>query len=137
MLNRAKPSGSSATAGPRVRALWRCGGSVGALTVGLLAASFGPARAEEVAPGAQSQGAGPSIVEGVVVTARKRQELLVNVPVAASTLSNLQLQQYQSNDLTSIGGLLPGVDLQHAGGGTSGAALSIRGVGSLAVDYGN
>ena len=111
------------------------GGSLAALALALVGGPAGTARAADAAAGSTSVSG--ATVEGVVVTARKRQELLVNVPVAASTLSHAQLQQYATNDLTSLGALLPGVDLQQTGGGTSGAALSIRGVGSLAIDYGN
>jgi outer membrane receptor protein involved in Fe transport len=86
-------------------------------------------------PRAETSG-GTAIAE-VTVTALKQHELLVNTPVAASALSYAQLQQYATNDLTSLGAQLPGVELVATGGGGSGASFTIRGVGSLAVDYGN
>jgi len=75
-------------------------------------------------------------VESIVVTARKREERLVDVPVAASVLSVDRINQYAASDLESIGALVPGVSFVHVGGGGSGATLSIRGVGNLAGDYG-
>ena len=46
------------------------------------------------------------------------------------------IDQYQARDLTDIGNLVPGVSFERTGSGNSGAALTIRGVGNLAADYG-
>jgi len=75
-------------------------------------------------------------VEEVVVTARKREERLVDVPVAATVMDTRRVDQYASTDITSIGQQMVGVSLVRQGQGGSGAALSIRGVGNLAGDYG-
>jgi len=72
-----------------------------------------------------------------VVTARRREERLVDVPVAASTLGMKAIERYNSTDLTTIGANVPGVTLLRAGGGGNGGSFSIRGVGNLASDYGN
>ncbi len=122
--------------------IWTFGVSAVALAAALAANA---ARAQGAPPagaaggsssgtGAISQGA--TTISEITVTAAKRQDLLINVPVAASALGYTQLQQYASNDLGAIAAQLPGVELQETGGGTSGAAFSIRGVGQLAQDYG-
>jgi outer membrane receptor protein involved in Fe transport len=96
------------------------------------------ARAQVAGPtAAASKAPDATPIAEVTVTAVKRQDLLVNVPVAASALGYTQLQQYATNDLASLGAQLPQVDLVETGGGNSGASFSIRGVGNLAVDYGN
>lgn len=107
-----------------IRTALLCGGSA----AGLLAAT--PALAQASAStGLQ--------VEEVVVTARKREERLIDVPVAASSLNAEGVQRYNSTDLATVAANVPGVTLSRAGGGGNGAAFSIRGVGNLASDYGN
>ena len=75
-------------------------------------------------------------LEEVTVTARKREERLIDVPVVASVLGSAQLQQYNTTDLEQLDSLVPGVHIYHADGGGAGGGISIRGVGSLATDYG-
>jgi len=77
-----------------------------------------------------------STVAEVLVTARRKEERLIDVPVAATVLTSKDVEQYSAKDLGSIGALLPGVSFVRAGGGGSGATLAIRGVGNLAGDYG-
>lgn len=92
-----------------------------------------PAWAESNTPVA-SDSRGSSIEE-VVVTARKRSERLIDVPVAGAVLSAAALEQYAVADLASIGTQLPQVSLAPAPIG-SGAIFSIRGIGSTAGDNG-
>jgi iron complex outermembrane receptor protein len=109
-----------------IRTALLCGGSIGSL---LLAPP--PAIAQTHAA------AGVSQLQEVVVTARKREERLIDVPVAASALSAEGVERYNSTDLATVAANVPGVTLSRAGGGGNGAAFSIRGVGNLAADYGN
>jgi len=74
-------------------------------------------------------------IQEVVVTARRRAERLVDVPVAVSEVNAQTLQQVPSVSLTQIGNLVPGVSLERMGGGSTGAAFTIRGVGQLAQDF--
>lgn len=74
-------------------------------------------------------------IEEIVVTARKRAERLVDVPVAVSEVNAQTLAEVPTVSLTQIGNLVPGVSLERMGGGSSGAAFTIRGVGQLAQDY--
>jgi iron complex outermembrane receptor protein len=85
---------------------------------------------------AAADGASP-VIEEVVVTARRREERLIDVPVAASTLTAKAIERYNSTDLATVAANIPGVVLNRQGGGTNGASFSIRGVGNLGFDYGN
>ena len=69
-----------------------------------------------------------SLIEEVVVTARKREESLQNVPVAVSALSPSQIEQSGVQTLIDVAKLVPNVELHMVS--QSGAALgaSIRGM---------
>ena len=71
----------------------------------------------------------------IIVTARKRAESLMAVPVVATAISNETLANLQTNDLKSLATMVPGLSL-----GTSilsvGQLVSLRGVGTSALDPG-
>jgi iron complex outermembrane receptor protein len=71
----------------------------------------------------------------VIVTARKRQESILNVPVIETALPAAQLQRYQTQDLKGIATLVPGIKL-----GDSilsiGTQISLRGVGTTTFNPG-
>ena len=71
----------------------------------------------------------------ILVTARKRQESIMNVPVVATALNAEQLQVFQTQDLKGLATLVPGLNL---GGSilSVGTQASIRGVGTSALDPG-
>ena len=77
--------------------------------------------------------AGGVRIEEMVVTARKREERLLDVPVAATALGPAQLQRYTIADLQTIGDQIPNVNIQQGGQG-AGAFLAIRGIGSSNQD---
>ena len=77
-----------------------------------------------------------AVLEEVVVTARRREERLLDVPVSAAVLSAEELDRYRTRDLAELTHRIPGVQISHAGGGGQGGNMSIRGVGGLASDYG-
>jgi iron complex outermembrane receptor protein len=110
-----------------------------ALTLGAMPA-LNPAQAQTTPPGpAQAAAATPAGkvgLEEIVVTARKRKESLIRVPVSETALSSRDLQRYPTNNLQQIGQLAPQVIIAKTGGGGAGASLSIRGVGSSALDAG-
>ena len=91
--------------------------------------SGGPS-ADGQGPGAQGGGVR---LEEMVVTARKREERLLDVPVAATALGPVQLQRYTIADLQTIGDQMPNVNIQQGGQG-AGAFLAIRGIGSSSQD---
>jgi outer membrane receptor protein involved in Fe transport len=102
---------------------------------GGIAAPAAAADAASDATPTAAKGGGVSIEE-VTVTARKREERLMDVPVVASVLGATQLQQYNTTDLEQLSDEVPGVTIYHADGGGGGGGISIRGVGQLATDYG-
>jgi outer membrane receptor protein involved in Fe transport len=91
-----------------------------------------PSTAAAATPTDQAQGGGVRIEE-MVVTARKREERLLDVPVAATALGPQQLQRYTISDLQTIGDQVPNVNIQQSGQG-AGAFLAIRGIGSSNQD---
>jgi outer membrane receptor protein involved in Fe transport len=74
--------------------------------------------------------------EDIVVTARRRDESLLNVPVAITAVGAADINRYAATDLSKIGQLVPQVIIAKTGGGGAGASFSIRGVGSSALDAG-
>jgi iron complex outermembrane recepter protein len=82
-----------------------------------------------------AQAGGNSELEEITVTARKRTESIMNVPVDVQALPASQLQTFQVTELTDLPTLVPGLNF-----GTSllsiGTLVSIRGVGTASQDPG-
>jgi iron complex outermembrane recepter protein len=74
-------------------------------------------------------------VGDIIVTARKRQESILKVPVIQSVLTSDQLDRAQVTDLSDIAGMTPGIVL---GLGTLevGTQISIRGIGTSSANPG-
>jgi outer membrane receptor protein involved in Fe transport len=68
-------------------------------------------------------------LEEVIVTARKRQENVQNVPVAITAISGAQMQRYDLASLENIAAMTPQLVVVRGSSG-SGADLSLRGIGS-------
>lgn len=84
----------------------------------------------------QSADAGGASDGEIIVTARKRNESMVDVPVAISALSAKDIQRYAVADLTQVGQVVPQVIIARSSGAGSGASFIIRGVGSSQGDTG-
>jgi iron complex outermembrane receptor protein len=67
-------------------------------------------------------------VEQIVVTARRREELEQQVPVAMTVLGEKQLESSFNRDLSDITGYAPNVIINPVRVGPSGTAISIRGI---------
>ena len=78
---------------------------------------------------------GATDVEAVTVTARKKEEKLMDVPVAATVLSATTINRYDTTDLISIASIAPGIQVTRTGGGTPGGSIYIRGIGIFGPDY--
>ena len=65
----------------------------------------------------------------IVVTARRRNELLLNVPVAVTAFSGEQLDRQGALDITDIGKTVPDVTLKASRGTNTTLTAFIRGVG--------
>jgi iron complex outermembrane recepter protein len=96
-------------------------------------AALGAAHAQQSPTTAQASSG--SELEEITVTARKRTESILNVPVDVQAISASQLQTFQVTELTDLPTLVPGLNF-----GTSllsiGTLVSIRGIGTASQDPG-
>jgi iron complex outermembrane recepter protein len=93
-----------------------------------------PQEATGPVPAAQAEQSSGDLA-AITVTARKRDESLMAVPVVVTVLSQQTLEKYNATDLTAIGNLVPTVmisDSKVNGGGS----LAIRGISSPANQVG-
>lgn len=107
----------------------------------VLAGAGGVAFAQQPAAPPTPPPPSPSIterseVETVFVSARKVEERAIDTPVSLATLSEVQLQRYNTTDLTQLSSQLPGIIINRAAGGGAGGNFTIRGIGNIATDYG-
>jgi iron complex outermembrane receptor protein len=104
---------------------------LGASLVGVWAAVPAMAQTEPDPPAAVA-GAGAG---EIIVTARKRQESILKVPVVVTAISQERLDQLQTTEITDLPKLVPGLTL-----GQSilsiGTVVSIRGIGTTSQDAG-
>jgi len=96
-----------------------------------LAAFAGPAFAQDepVAPGDAPAAATDDQGEVITVTARRRAESLIDVPIAISAYSGEQLDNEGAIDLTDIADTTPNVTIEASRGTNSTLTVFIRGVG--------
>lgn len=111
---------------------------LGAAGLGLMNAP--PVHAQEASPpaGTQDQArqdASSTSSDEILVTARRREERLVDVPVALTALTGESLNDYAVTDFTDIATLVPSLIAGRAASGTS-ASIFLRGVGSTALSGG-
>src|SRR5512135_3206453 len=71
-------------------------------------------------------------LEEIVVTARKREERLQDVPIAVSAVTSDTIQREQINVVREIAAYTPGLIINSDGGGR--AFVSIRGIGTTLID---
>jgi iron complex outermembrane receptor protein len=101
-----------------------------AVATALGTASMGSALAQETpapAPAVSATG-----VEEVVVTARRREESLQDVPIAVTALSGDQLAESQILAVKDVAAVAPGLNINSDSVGR--AFISIRGVGTTLID---
>jgi len=89
-------------------------GSAAAL---FLAADIGPALAQ---------------IDEIIVTARKREESLQDVPVSIQAIGTAQIDKYQIDSVREIENLVPNLRIQQGGSG-GGGTIRLRGIGSSAI----
>ena len=99
-------------------------------------AAVAHAQSAQSSPPVQLAAAGsPNRLQEVIVTARKRQESILNVPVDEQAIPEGQLQRMHIADLNDVATLVPGLGL-----GKSllsiGTLISIRGIGTTSSDPG-
>ena len=107
------------------------------LYLGVAAAALfaGPAYAQEVpapAPAPNATGAEPQADDpgaDIIISARRRNESLLSVPIAVTALSADKLDKMGAVDLTDIQATVPNTTIKNARGTNSTLAAFIRGVG--------
>jgi outer membrane receptor protein involved in Fe transport len=100
----------------------------------------GAAFAAESAADAQAAEAPPSeaaasLGDDIIVTARRRDERLVDAPVAITAVGGETLARYQATRVTDIATMVPSLIAGKAASGSS-ASIFLRGVGSTALSAG-
>ena len=84
---------------------------------------------------AQDEAGSGSAYQEIIVTARKKQESILRVPVVENVITQEALQDYQINDLKDVTARIPGLVSGEAVLAI-GVQMSLRGVGSNALDQG-
>jgi len=103
------------------------------------ATSLGQTAPEPGATNTQSVPQGPETQEivgqlkEVMVTARKRKELLLDVPVTETVISRQSLQQFQTDSIQSLTSRVPGLELGSQLG-VFGPTISMRGMSTTVQD---
>ncbi len=100
------------------------------LVSALLAAAA--AHAETAPPAPTTAGADGKELADVVVTARRREEQLKDVPIAVSALSGQQLEDHEIMAVKDIAAYTPGLNINSDSVGR--VFMSIRGVGTTLID---
>ncbi|MDE2561307.1 MAG: TonB-dependent receptor [Sphingomonadales bacterium] len=101
-----------------------------AASTAIFTASAAPAFAQDASPQTDSQGASTGGDEGtIIVTARRREETLVDVPIAMTALSAEQLANSGAQDITDIADQAPNVTLEPSRATNSTLTAFIRGIG--------
>ena len=94
-----------------------------------------PATAQETEP-EEAASASPMLLDDIVVTAQKREQLLQDVPVAVTAFDAEQLDALKVRDLTNLSIRMPNVSLDDVGTARGIANFSIRGSGHQQFDSG-
>lgn len=97
----------------------------------VFAGDVAPALAQAPEPPAAT----PSGLDEVIVTARKREENVLNVPAAVSAISAEQLDKFAMRTIEEISASTPQLIVGRGNSG-SGATLSLRGIGSTFTSIG-
>lgn len=86
------------------------------------------ASAEEAMPYSEEASADPDL-NVITVTARRREERLIDVPISVTSFSGEQLEQRGAVDITDIGNYTPNVTLEASRATNSTLSAFIRGIG--------
>ena len=85
------------------------------------------AKLNEDAPGSRAR---PITIEQLTVTARKREEKLLETPVAVTAISRAELKDLNVRRIQDIMGQVPNLALDATGDTSNGARINLRGVGN-------
>ncbi len=113
------------TAIATLRTMLALGVATAAMTVAMT-----PALAQQAPPAAAPESAGTEINDAeIIVSARRRDERLIDVPVAVTAYSQADLARTQAVDLGGLQGTAPSLNIVQGRGSAASANIFIRGVG--------
>ena len=115
-----------------------------ALATTSLVAIAAPGWAQDAAPPAAAQtastdqatAAAPASDNDIVVTAQRRSERVVDVPISITVASQAQLERQQVNTVNDLNRIAPSLEIQQAPGQNTGGGGSIRGIGTQTFSAG-
>ncbi|WP_440222051.1 TonB-dependent receptor [Dokdonella sp. MW10] len=101
------------------------------LAIGLLLGASAPfVHAQDAAPAApQDDATETQRLDGVVVTARRREETLQEVPIAVSAFGADDLVEMQASNIDGLQGSVPNMNIVQGRGSSSSVNVFIRGIG--------
>src|SRR5690606_7498067 len=70
----------------------------------------------------------------IVVTARRREESIMKVPVVTNALDAEQIERFQTTDIRRVAEQIPGFVVGEPASAAFGAQLSLRGVGTSVLN---
>ncbi|KGQ20596.1 TonB-dependent receptor [Lysobacter dokdonensis DS-58] len=85
--------------------------------------------AQDAAPASSDAKATPAELDRVIVTARRREEVLQDVPIAVTSLDGEELKSRAAEDLSALSAATPNLVLYNARAFNSAVTATIRGVG--------
>lgn len=89
-----------------------------------------PAALQELKQSAQQpRSESANVIEQIVVTARRREESLIDVPIAVTAISGSELEDLGAVDITDINQMVPNVTIEVSRGTNTTLTPFIRGVG--------
>jgi len=103
--------------------------------VSVLSGLWSGAQAQVTATGGAASASNGSELEEITVTARKRQESILNVPVDEQVIPGLRIEQLQLTEITDLPQITPGLQFGHSLL-SIGTLVSIRGIGTASQDPG-
>ena len=85
--------------------------------------------AQEAAPAAAPTASSATDIDGITVTARRRVESIMAVPVAVSAFGEEALKDLQASDVTGLQGAVPNLNIVQGRGSANSTNIFIRGIG--------
>jgi len=108
-----------------------------ALCGGWPTAALAQSGSQSGAPAPSSAGSASVSDDDIVVTARRREERLQDVPVAVTAFSSAELAQRSTRDIVDLGGIAPNLQIGMGGRGGSVAVITLRGQENVGTAFTN
>src|SRR5690606_27513129 len=100
------------------------------LSLAIVTALAAPAaHAQDAAPSDDASARSATQLDAVTVTARRRAESIMDVPVAVSAFGEEQLKDLQASDVTGLQGAVPNLNIVQGRGSANSTNVFIRGIG--------